>query len=107
MHELIECLNKASQKYYLDGTSDLSDYEYDRLYNELQDLESDTGIVYNNSPTQHVGCEVKNELREVKHTHPMLSLNKCHSVEELKRFAANESCYISSKCDLFFLLFDV
>lgn len=99
MHELIECLNKASQKYYLDGTSDLSDYEYDRLYNELHDLESDTGIVYNNSPTQHVGCEVKNELREVKHTHPMLSLNKCHSVEELKRFAANESCYISSKCD--------
>ena len=61
----------------------MSNFEYDKLYDELVSLEKETGIVFANSPTQNVGYEVVSALPKERHEKPMLSLNKTKSVEEL------------------------
>ena len=66
MKELVEVLNKASRAYYQEDREVFSDKEYDELYDELQALEKETGIVMSQSPTQNVGYEVLSEL-EKKH----------------------------------------
>lgn len=81
--ELTYQLNAYRDAYYNDSKSHVSDYEYDTLVDELQVLENQTGFILNNSPTQSVGFEVKSELIKVKHSHPMLSLNKTKSVDEI------------------------
>ena len=45
IHELVKILNDASRAYYAEDTEIMSNYEYDRLYDELVSLESSTGIV--------------------------------------------------------------
>lgn len=58
MKELVDLLNRASKAYYMQDTEIMSNYEYDTLYDELQALETSTGIILSNSPTVHVGYEV-------------------------------------------------
>ena len=86
MKELVELLNKASKAYYQDAEEIMSNYEYDKLYDELQELERELGITLSNSPTVRVGYEVVSELPKERHESPMLSLDKTKDVEELKNF---------------------
>lgn len=99
--ELVELLNSASNAYYNSGQTIMDDAEFDLLMEELKTLESETGIVLSNSPTHSVGAEVKTKLNKTTHdiNNPMLSLDKCHSVEELIEFAGDDDCYLSVKCD--------
>lgn len=98
MKYLINELNEASKMYY-NATPEISDREWDRLYKELTELEEETNIVYPNSPTQNVGYKVVGEIKKVKLNHPMLSLDKCHTKEELINFANDKDCILSVKCD--------
>lgn len=97
--ELTEYLNKCRNAYYNENKSLITDYEYDNLYDELENLENETTISFANSPTKNVGFEVKSELKKVKHSHPMLSLDKTKSVEELKKFIGNNEYVLSCKMD--------
>ena len=97
--ELISTLNKASDAYYNSGNPIMTDYEWDNLYDELVKLEEKTGVVYLNSPTQIVGYEVKTNLEKVTHSHPMLSLGKTKSVNDLVKFSNGKDCIISLKMD--------
>lgn len=89
MKELVELLNKASKAYYQDAEEIMSNYEYDKLYDELQELERELGITLSNSPTVRVGYEVVSELPKERHESPMLSLDKTKDVEELKNFVGD------------------
>ena len=90
MKELVELLNKASKAYYQDAEEIMSNYEYDKLYDELQELERELGITLSNSPTVRVGYEVVSELPKERHESPMLSLDKTKEVEELKNFVGTK-----------------
>ena len=79
-------MNKASKAYYQDAEEIMSNYEYDKLFDELQELERELGITLSNSPTVRVGYEVVSELPKERHESPMLSLDKTKDVEELKNF---------------------
>lgn len=95
---LIEILNNASNAYY-NSTPNMTDYEWDKLYDELKALEKETKITYPDSPTQNVGYKVLDEIKEVKHNHLMLSLDKCHTEQELIDFAKDKNCILSVKAD--------
>lgn len=99
MKKLIQQLNRARDAYYNEDSPIMSDYEYDRLYDELVKLEKETGTVYSNSPTQSVGYEVKSILQKVKHNHPMLSLDKTKSVDDLIKFLDREFGIMMLKMD--------
>ena len=62
MKDLVKTLNEAARVYYVEGNEIMSNFEYDRLYDELQALEEETGVVLSGSPTQRVGYEVLSEL---------------------------------------------
>ena len=98
LKELIEILNNASNAYY-NSTPNMTDYEWDKLYDELKALEKETKIIYPDSPTQNVGYKVLDEIKEVKHNHLMLSLDKCHTEQELIDFARDKNCILSVKAD--------
>lgn len=76
MKELIEILREASKAYYAQDKEIMSNYEYDKLYDELSDLEQETGMVLTGSPTVSVGYEAVDELPKEAHESPMLSLGK-------------------------------
>lgn len=97
--ELVKQLNEYRDAYYNEARPVISDVEYDKLFDELSELEKETGVVYTNSPTQSVGYEVKSELEKVKHSHPMLSLDKTKSVDDLVKFAGDKDCILSLKMD--------
>lgn len=97
--QLTKLLNEYRDTYYNRGESIISDYDYDNLFNELQKLEEETGIILSNSPTQTVGYEVKSQLEKIKHSHPMLSLGKTKSVNDLIKFSNGKDCIISLKMD--------
>ena len=82
----VKLLNKASETYYNTGQPIMSDTEFDSKLEELKQFEEETGIVLANSPTHNVGAKVLNNIKEVAHKTPMLSLEKCHSVEEIIKF---------------------
>lgn len=98
MKQLIKELNNASYAYY-NQVPIMPDYEWDKMYDELETLEYVTGIVLANSPTHNVGYSVSDELKEVKHNHPMLSLDKTKSIDELIEFIGNKDCFLSVKAD--------
>lgn len=98
LKELIGILNNASNLYY-NSTPIMTDYEWDKLYDELKALEKETKIIYPDSPTQNVGYKVLDEIKEVKHNHLMLSLDKCHTEQELIDFAKDKNCILSVKAD--------
>ena len=91
--ELVDILNKASKAYYQDEKEIMSNFEYDALYDELVQLEKDTGIVLANSPTVNVGYEVVSELPKEQHESPMLSLDKTKEVNVLADFAGDKNHY--------------
>ena len=97
--DLVKQLNEYRDAYYNEARPIVSDTEYDRLFDELSELENETGIVYTNSPTQTVGYVVKSELEKVKHSHPMLSLDKTKSVNDLVKFSRDKDCILSLKLD--------
>lgn len=92
-------LNRASEAYYNTGQPIMSDYEFDKKIEELKQWEEEIGIVLSNSPTHNVGYSVADELKEVEHNHPMLSLDKTKSVDELIEFIGNKDCFLSVKAD--------
>ena len=97
--ELVVQLNTYRNAYYNNSESQISDYEYDNLFDELKQLEDETGVIMSNSPTQTVGYEVKSKLEKVKHSHPMLSLDKTKDVNDLIAFSNGRDCIVSLKLD--------
>lgn len=97
--ELVELLNNASDAYYNTGNTIMDDKAFDRLLDELKSLEEETGVIMSVSPTQNVGYEVKSKLDKIKHSHPMLSLDKTKSIEDLKKFSNNKDFILSLKMD--------
>ena len=77
----------------------MSNYEYDRLYDELEGLERELGTTLASSPTVNVGYEVLSELPKERHEKPMLSLDKTKDVEQLKSFLGEQKAVISWKMD--------
>ena len=77
----------------------VSDSEYDELFDELKKLESETGIIMANSPTQSVGYEAKSKLEKVSHSIPLKSLDKTKSIDELYNFIGDEDCLLMLKAD--------
>lgn len=99
MKGLVSILNEASDRYYNSGNPIMTDEQFDARLNDLKQLEEETGFIFANSPTQNVGAKVLTELKEVVHSHPMLSLDKCHTIEELIKFANNKELVASIKLD--------
>lgn len=97
--ELVELLNHYRNEYYNNSNSEISDFEYDKLFDELSILESETGFIMATSPTQTVGYEVKSELTKVKHNHPMLSLDKTKSVDDIVKFLGDQDGICMAKMD--------
>lgn len=97
--ELVEILNRAGRAYYQEANEIMSNLEYDRLYDELVELEKETGIVLANSPTVNVGYEVVSELPKEQHEAAMLSLDKTKDVSVLADFAGERKCLLSWKLD--------
>lgn len=99
MKELGELLRNASRAYYQENREIMSNYEYDKLYDELEALEKETGIVLAGSPTVSVGYEAVEELPKERHETPMLSLDKTKDVEALAAFAGTHEVLLSWKLD--------
>ncbi len=99
IHELVNILNSASKAYYAEDTEIMSNYEYDRLYDELCALEDETGIVLANSPTRSVGYESVDELPRERHASPMLSLDKTKEREALRDWLGDQEALLSWKLD--------
>ena len=97
--ELVEILNKASKAYYSDDVEIMSNFEYDKLYDELVALEAETGTILANSPTQNVGYEVVSELPKEKHPARMLSLDKTKEVDALVSWLGDKKGLLSWKMD--------
>ena len=99
MKELIVLLNKAAFAYYQEDKEIMSDHEYDKLYDELLQLEKETNTILANSPTQKVGYTVLSNLKKIKHDVPILSLDKTKEVEKLKEFLKEQKGILSWKLD--------
>ena len=99
MRELVDLLNRARRAYEQEDTEIMSNYEYDRLYDELQELEKELGTTLAASPTVNVGYEVLSELPKERHERPMLSLDKTKDVARLKEFLGSQKAMISWKLD--------
>lgn len=99
IHELVNLLNKARYAYEQEDEEIMSNYEYDKLYDELKALEEETGTVLNNSPTVNVGYEVVSDLPKKTHQTPMLSLEKTKERDELITFLNGREGVLSWKLD--------
>lgn len=96
---LVDTLNECRDAYYNRDRSLMSDKEYDDLFDRLKELEAQTGIVFADSPTVSVGYMTKSKLEKVKHDHPMLSLDKTKSIDDLLSFADGYDCILMEKMD--------
>ena len=99
MRELVELLNRAGRAYYQEAREIMDNYEYDKLYDELLNLEKETGTTLSGSPTVHVGYEVLSDLPKERHETPMLSLDKTKEVEDLKEWVGDHKTLLSWKLD--------
>ena len=99
MKELIDTLNKASKAYYAEDREIISNREYDALYDELQKLERETGVILAGSPTVRVGFEAVEELPKERHERPMLSLDKTKDREALAEWLDGKEGLLSWKLD--------
>ena len=97
--DLVELLNKANKAYYQEANEIMTNFEYDKLYDELVALEKETGMVLSNSPTVNVGYQVVSQLPKEQHNSPMLSLDKTKEVGALADFAGDRKCLLSWKMD--------
>lgn len=99
MEEKIRILNDAAKAYYVEGREIMSNFEYDKLYDELVNLENETGVILAGSPTQKVGYEVLSELPKEAHPRRMLSLDKTKSREALAEWLGSQKGLLSWKLD--------
>lgn len=99
MTYLVNELNRARKAYESDNIEIMSDFQYDKLYDELEELEAQTGECLSDSPTQTVGFDSKSGLRREKHPVPMLSQAKTKDVGILETFAGSRRCLLSRKMD--------
>lgn len=99
MKELVALLNRAAKAYYAEDREIMSNFEYDKLYDELVMLEEKTGVVLAGSPTVSVGYEAVEELPKERHERPMLSLGKTKSREELAEWLGEQEGLLSWKLD--------
>ena len=99
MKGMVSILNEASEAYYNTGNPIMTDEQFDTRLEDLRQFEEETGFILANSPTQRVGAKVLTELKEITHSHPMLSLEKCHTVDEIIKFADNKELVASIKAD--------
>lgn len=97
--QLVRQLNHYRDLYYNDSISMISDKQYDDMYDKLKRIEEETGVIMSNSPTITVGYVVKSSLEKTTHSHPMLSLDKTKSVDDLIKFSSGKDCVISLKMD--------
>ncbi len=97
--DLTALLGEASKAYYAEGREIMPNIEYDRLYDELEMLEKETGVVMAGSPTQKVGYEVLSELPKEIHPEPMLSLSKTKNPDELISWLGDKAALLSWKMD--------
>ncbi len=97
--ELVSQLSKASTAYYKYDKPIMSDKQYDKLYDELEKLENETGVVLSSSPTRKVQGEILDSFAKVEHTKPMLSAQKTKNIEEIEKFADDKEVLISWKED--------
>ena len=98
LYQLVNDLNYHT-KLYDEGHPNISDKEWDDMYFRLVELERTTGIYLPESPTQKIDYQVVNELKKVKHNHPMLSLAKTKSIDEMNTFIGNKEFIIMLKMD--------
>ena len=96
--ELVESLNRASKAYYNGADEIMPNYEWDAMFDELTQLEKETGYIRHDSPTQNAGYEAEAGNRE-PHEYPALSLAKTKSIEELKKWAGDMPIWLSWKLD--------
>ena len=99
MKELTAVLLAAAKTYYQESREIMSNFEYDRLYDELLELEKETGVVLAGSPTQKVGYEILSELPKEAHETPMLSLDKTKDVAALQEWLGGQKAILSWKLD--------
>lgn len=99
MKELVNLLNKASKAYYQEDREIMTNYEYDQLYDELNILEKETGIILGNSPTKQVGYKILSSLPKEKHKVRMLSLDKTKEIGTLKEWLKDKRGILSWKLD--------
>lgn len=99
MKELVGILQEASKAYYAEDKEIMSNFEYDRLYDELVELEKATGTTLAGSPTVSVGYEAVDELPKETHESPMLSLDKTKDREELADWLKGKEGLLSWKLD--------
>lgn len=97
---LVEELNRHRDAYYNDSFTEISDREYDEKFDELEQLEKETGFILSNSPTQTVGFEVTSELKKVIHDYPpMLSLDKTKDLDKVREFIGDHEAIVMAKMD--------
>ena len=99
MEEKIRILNEAARAYYVEGREIMSNFEYDKLYDELVELERESGMILAGSPTQQVGYEVLSELPKESHPQKMLSLDKTKDREALAEWLGDQEGLLSWKLD--------
>lgn len=99
MKELVQLLNQAGRAYYQEAREIMSNFEYDKLYDELVSLERETGMTLSGSPTAHVGYEILSALPKERHEKPMLSLDKTKDVEALREWMGPHKSLLSWKLD--------
>ena len=99
MKELIHTLNEAGKAYYQQNKEVMSNLEYDKMYDELLELEKKTNTVLSNSPTIHVGYELMTALEKEAHPSPMLSLDKTKEPDQLATWLNGQEGILSWKLD--------
>lgn len=99
MQELANILHDADTAYYQKNHPAISDFVYDRFFDELKKLEKETGVILSNSPTAKVPGEIMDGLEEVRHTKRMLSADKTKSADDIARFIGKKPAVISWKLD--------
>lgn len=96
---LVTLLNKANIAYYTSGNPIMTDDMWNDYFEELKFLENETGYILTGSPTQYAGYEIVDKINKVVHTFPMLSLDKIHTTDEIKKFMGDKECICSLKLD--------
>ena len=99
MRQLVNKLNHYRDQYYNNNISEVEDSKYDKLFDELKNLEKEWNTIYPDSPTQTVGYQVQSKLKKVTHSHPMLSLAKSTDLNEIEKFINNKKVVFMLKCD--------
>ena len=97
--ELNDRLNRYRDEYYNRNAPSVSDEVYDRLFDELKELEQETGIQMANSPTQTVGYPAVSRLEKTRHEIPLLSLDKTKSSMDLLNFMGEQQVMLMLKLD--------